>query len=144
MANPWKSLEGFSPPVALPVVWRRWLGTDFETFRRSFLQSRNTIAKSFPCPYHCGCWHRLPFEDPQQPTLGPKGLITATCECRPPHCPDLRLSLEDVTPLELNWPGLASALRKAFGLDHKLAALGLPGTAQIGSWSANAVPVILT
>lgn len=144
MANPWKSLEGISPLVALPMVWRRWLGSDFEPFQRAFLQPTNIIAKSFPCPYDCGCSHRLPLDASQQPTPGPRPLITANCQCRPPHCPDLRLSLEDVTPWELNWPSLASALRKAFGLNPKIAALGLPGTAQIGSWSADAVPVILT
>jgi hypothetical protein len=143
MANPWKSLEGFSPLMALPMVWRRWLGTDFEPFQRAFLQKTPTIAESFPCPYDCGCWHRLPLTN-NQPPCNTKLLIPATCQCNPPECPDLRLSLEDVTPWELNWSSLASALRKAFGLNPKIAALGLPGTAQIGSWSADAIPVILT
>jgi len=143
MANPWKSLEGISPPVALPMVWRRWLGSDFEPFQRAFLQKRQDIAESFPCPYNCGCWHRLPLRITQPPP-DTKLLIPAACQCNPPHCPELRLTLEDVTPWELNWPSLASALRKAFGLNPKIAALGLSGTAQIGSWSADAVPVILT
>jgi hypothetical protein len=143
MDNPWKSLEGISPPVALPTIWRRWLGSDFEIFQRAFLQKRQDTAESFPCPYNCGCWHRLPLRINQAPP-DTKLLILAACQCNPPHCPELSLTLEDVTPWELNWPSLASALRKAFGLNPKIATVGLPGTAQIGAWSPDAVPVILT
>src|SRR6266446_173003 len=31
-----------------------------------------------------------------------RGLWTALCQCETPHCPDLHLTLEDITPLEAN------------------------------------------
>ncbi len=50
----------------------------------------------------------------------------------------------DIEVLKPNWTKLARALCHAFGLDAKTADFGLFNTAQIGSWSCDAVPVILT
>jgi hypothetical protein len=66
------------------------------------------------------------------------------CEREPPACERIQLTRADITPLELNWQKLARAICKAFGLDTKIGTLPIPHTIQIGSWSADAVPVILT
>jgi hypothetical protein len=70
--------------------------------------------------------------------------IHAICHCDPPTCPEILLTPDDVVLLELSWTKLARALCHVFALDHKPADLGLLNTRQIGSWSVDAVPVILT
>jgi hypothetical protein len=52
--------------------------------------------------------------------------------------------LADITPLDLNWPKLGRAICRALNLASKAAPLAVPNTLQIGSWSADAVPVFLT
>jgi len=46
--------------------------------------------------------------------------------------------------LQLDWNKLGSALCGAFDLNRRAMELPIPGTRQIGSWSNNAVPVVLT
>lgn len=50
---------------------------------------------------------------------------------------------EAETWLELDWSRLGKALCAAFGLNRKELDLPIPGTRQVGSWSVDAVPVIL-
>src|SRR5262249_24270088 len=71
-------------------------------------------------------------------------LIRAICRCEPPTCPDVLLTPEDIVLFELSWTKLARALCHAFALDHKPADLGVLNMRQIGSWSVDAVPVVLT
>jgi hypothetical protein len=87
---------------------------------------------------------RAPSSDSQPSTNHPQPSHTGTCEGHPPTCEPIHLTLTDITPLELNWPKLARATSKAFGLDTKIGNLPIPHTIQIGSWSADSVPVILT
>jgi len=70
--------------------------------------------------------------------------IRASCRCDPPTCPDIALTPDDIVLLELSWSKLTRALCHVFALDYKPADLGLLNTRQIGSWSVDAVPVILT
>ena len=70
--------------------------------------------------------------------------LLAVCRCPEPHCPDIPLSPADAVLLELSWTKLARAICHAFDLDSRPRDLGLINTRQIGSWSAAAVPVILT
>jgi hypothetical protein len=71
-------------------------------------------------------------------------LLIAACRCDPWRCPDIPLTPADLEVWSLNWPKLGRALCHALGLDTKPAELGLDHTRQIGSWSADAVPVLLT
>ena len=138
--SPWRSLESIPGFSALPAVWRRHLGDDFETFRAAFLQKKPTTVKSFPCPRNCGCAHCI-IGDTAPNSQSP---ITAVCRCEPSLCPPLTLTLAEVTPLHLNWAKLGRAICKAFGLDAGDNDFPIPNTRQIGSWSSEAVPVILT
>jgi len=108
------------------------------------------LAKHVPCARQPGCALAV--------TRQPDGSILGKCEHRagllpinhqlsafdPLACPPTSLTTADLTPLAINWPKLSRALCKALGLDRKAADFGLPATHQIGSWSADAVPVILT
>ena len=66
------------------------------------------------------------------------------CCCDPPACPDLPLTIADITPLKLNWTRLARELCRALSLNSKFSILPPPHTVQIGAWSAGAIPAILT
>ena len=138
--SPWRSLEAIPGFSALPAVWRRYLGDDFETFRAAFLQKKTTTVRSFPCPRNCGCAHFI-IGDAAPNSQSP---ITAVCRCEPSLCAPLTLTLDQITPLHLNWPKLGRAICKAFGLDAGDNDFPIPNTRQIGSWSSEAVPVILT
>src|SRR5437762_10612316 len=59
---PWSSLE--SSTTALPSVWRRRIGAQFEVFRAAFLQSRPEPARFFPCQ-KCGCAHEVIVHAPE-------------------------------------------------------------------------------
>ncbi len=132
----WQSLEAIPGLVAVAAVWRAWLAEGFAPFQAAFLQARAQPARSVPCPRECGCAHEV--------VRHPDGSLVAVCRCEPWSCEDLSLTLADVTLWELSWSRLGRSVCKAFGLDGRLAKLGLPNTLQIGSWSAVAVPVILT
>jgi len=131
--NIWTALE--IGTGAIPSVWRERAGDQFDTIRSAFLQPRPEPAKSFPCR-KCGCAHNVTIYAPDD--------IIAVCACESWNCNDMILTAADIVVLELNWAKLGRALCKAFGLDARTADLGLTDTVQIGSWSCDAVPVILT
>src|SRR2546421_13063154 len=92
-------------------------------------------AASMPCE-RCACYHEIiPFED---------GTICAVCRCVPRRCHDMDLKKEDTILWSLNWPKFARALCAGFSLNSKFEWFDLANTAQIGSWSADGVPAILT
>ena len=131
--NLWSALE--TSLDAIPSVWRERTGAQFDIIRRAFLQTRTEPAQIFPCR-KCGCSHDVTIHAP--------GDIVAVCRCDPWACDEIVLTAADIEILDLNWSKLARALCKAFGLDHRPADLPFHNTRQIGSWSADAVPVILT
>jgi hypothetical protein len=122
-----------------------------------FLQRAPGVPKGMPCPRGCACTHEI-AEFPSPNLIGrgvrgegrlstinsPPSTIRAVCRCDPPNCPDILLTPDDIFLLELSWTKLARAVCHVFALDYKPADLGLLNTRQLGSWSANAVPVILT
>jgi len=138
--SPWRSLEAIPGFSALPSIWRRHLGDDFEIFRAAFLQKKATTVRSFPCPRNCGCAHCIIGEA----APAAQSPITAICRCEPCLCAPLTLTLAEITPLHLNWAKLGRAIGKAFGLDAGDNDFPIPNTRQIGSWSSEAVAVILT
>jgi len=134
--NIWQALESSRGLTAVAASWRERLGEQFETFKEAFLQRAPGVAKGMPCPHGCGCTHEIVTEV--------QSTIHAVCRCDPETCPDILLTPEDIVLLELSWTKLARALCHVFALDYKPADLGLLNTRQIGSWSLDAVPVILT
>src|SRR6266566_2407784 len=134
--NLWSCFETLSGLSAVPAVWQARLGADFAPFRNTFLEAKPRTVLSFPCPHHCGCAHRV--------VTHTDGAIVGVCQCKPRTCDNLELTLAEITPLELNWPKFARAISKAFGLATKFEPFSARYTAQIGSWSTDPVPAILT
>ena len=133
--SPWSCLETIPGQTGVVATWRNHLGTWFEPFKTAFLHSLAERASSVPCPRDCGCWHEVVHHD---------GEFLGICRCESWNCHDLQLSAEDLTLWTLSWARLGRALCQALGLQGKTANLNLPATRQLGSWSADAVPVLLT
>ena len=134
----WRALEGVRGQCALPVIWKQWLGDDFEHFQLAFFQSLpDQPAESYPCPRQCGCWHEVVVDENSNG-------VSAVCRCEESDCDDFEVTARDIIPSRLSWPKLARSLREALGLQGNMADLGLAHTLQVGAWSADAVPVVLS
>ena len=133
---PWGALETIAGLAAVPAFWRERLGEQLGPFKTAFLQKQAGPVGSHPCPRQCGCAHEVVRHG--------DGSFAGICRCEPWNCDDLVLTLADITPLAVNVTALGRALCRAFELDSRTAALGLPHTAQFASYTAEAVPVILT
>ena len=134
--SPWSALESIPGQRAVTSLWLARLGNWYEDFRDGFLQPTAGVAQSFPCPADCGCWHEVVCHGPED--------IVGACRCDPARCDPLALAPDEVRLWELSWPRLAHELCGALGLDVRPVELPLYNTRQIGSWSAAAVPAILT
>ncbi len=139
----------------------------FALCQRAFLQKEQKPAAHIFCP-QCLCHHEVfiwteeriaalcnevsvpwnPWSSPptsEASLTSSVPLITASCRCDDdPGCPDLSLTPADIEVWSVSWSRFARALGTAFGLTLKLADLNIANTWQIGSWSSDAVPVILT
>ena len=136
MSNVWECLDNIYGLGGVPALWRSWLGGEFATFERAFLERRAEPASSYPCPQECGCAHDL--------VERADGSFLAVCTCDPWNCDDFAVLRDEAALLELNWPRLGRAICKAFECDFRETDLHLPLTRQIGCKFANAVPVVLT
>jgi hypothetical protein len=134
--NYWRVLEMIRGQTGVAAEWRKHLGSDFAAFSGALLQGRPEPVRSYPCPVECGCAHQVVQHG--------DGSLVGVCRCDPCGCADLELTAADVVCYELSWPRLGRALCHALGLEALTAEFQMPNTRQIGSWSAEAVPVILT
>src|ERR1041385_6814970 len=153
MSKPWQSLEEIPGLVALLPVWRRRAGPEhFPAFRNLCLQVSPKIARLFPCPLATECAYRiihLPaalnlLPSTINPRLSASTVAIGFCQRDPHRCEHAQLSRDDITALQLNWQKLGREICKAFGLETKFSKLPIPNTVQIGTWSADSVPVVLT
>jgi hypothetical protein len=132
--------------IAVPAVWSQYLGAAYPAFRKLCLQQDNWYVESYPCPRECGCWHQVILHPDRTAPTG----ANARCQCaqlgiRPvSDCPNFALTLTEINPLKLNQPKLAREICRALSLNSRLVELAPDNTIQIGSWSADAVPVALT
>src|ERR1043166_1851375 len=133
-ASFWHALEAMPGLAAITSVWQTLMDEDFTPFKR-FLEPAPTKSKWFRCP-RCSCSHEVFHDD--------DGTIVAVCRCKHGHCQDLYLTEADITVWELNRGKLSREIARAFGLQTKSAQFGLHETWQIGSWSTDTVPAILT
>jgi len=132
--TPFPTLERMPDLFAVRAEWGAGMADALEPFS-TFFRPFPTPASYFPCPRHCGCAHQI--------IRFPDGSIIGRCRCRHWNCEDLSLTEQDITLWELNWPKLARAICQALGLTSKFEEFG-PNTAQIGTWSTDAVPAFLT
>lgn len=95
------------------------------------------MAASIPCPVGCGCLHTIiPRHDGTS--------AVAVCRCEPATCPDIAVSMSDITPLHVNRARLGRALARALSCQTKILNLNLPQCIQFGWWSCDQVPAVLT
>jgi hypothetical protein len=95
------------------------------------------LAICWDCPKQCGCTHII--------VAGQDGVgAVAVCRCTPPNCPNIHLTIDEATPLRVERARLGRAIARALQCDPKHIDLALPETFQIGSWSSDSIPVIVT
>src|SRR6266496_4419730 len=163
--SPWLALEAISGLAAVASVWKTFLGLHFDSFQQAFFQVMPEPAAAFWCPRCCSA-HEVVLCFPRsasggegsremRPLLsetavdGPRvdasqPLIIAVGTREDIFCPPIELSPADIQMWSLSWPRLGRALCHAFALESKFTQLELYQTCQIGAWSADSVPVILT
>jgi hypothetical protein len=134
--DPWSALEQVRHLSAVAVTWERFLGEYAQWFKSAFLARGAEPVRSYPCPNDCGCAHEVVSHGPAD--------LEAVCACERGDCPPFALSPEDLLPWDLSWPRFGRSLSKALGLSPAHAQFGLPNTHQVGSWSVDAVPAIVT
>ena len=134
--GPWAALESIPGLSALPDVWQAMLGKQFPAFKILCLQDSPRLALSVPCPRRCGCYHTIIHRHDRTGAI-------AICRCHPATCPDIPVTIPEITPLDVNRPRLARALCKALGCQNKTANIK-PATIQFGAWSADSIPALLT
>jgi hypothetical protein len=133
----WLALETVPGGTALPTTWKHHLGQDFDLFKSLFLKPRpDEPAGAVPCPWKCGCFHKV--------VRAGNGTLHGLCQCALRNCGTYTVLPDEIIPLDLDRPRLAHHLCRAFHLHPKTVKLGLFNTFQIGSWSADAIPVVLT
>ncbi|HEY5909661.1 MAG TPA: hypothetical protein VJA21_03550 [Verrucomicrobiae bacterium] len=133
----WGSLEVIPSLAALASVWHDAWGDQFPPFKRLCLEQAPWTVLTVPCQRNCGCFHSVIPRHDRTAAIG-------VCCCEPPACPDITLTIDDITPLKINRQKLGRAIARAFQCETRWTKLGPRFTTQIGSWSSNAVPVILT
>ena len=136
LSTKWSVLETIPGLIALPGVWRQRFGAAFEPMKDLILRECPNLAQLLPCPRGCGLAHDI--------ICRPDGSLIATCDADPSQPRDILLTPAEITPWEVSWSKLGHALFEVLGLHGKSAPLPLPNTLQIGAWSADGVPVILT
>jgi hypothetical protein len=136
MVSIWRALEELPTGCGTAADWQHFAGAAWPAWQRGFLDQRSEPATHCFCPHECGCAHRV--------VQHASGRIAAVCECDPWNCDDIPLTASDVVEWELNRGRLARALCRALELERREQDLGLPGTQQVATFSATAVPVILT
>lgn len=134
---PWSALERIDGLSATQDVWQELLGSHLPEFGRLCLKPDPHVGGLLPCPRDCGCYHRI---IPRHDNAG----AVAICRCLPPKCPDIELTPEQSSVLQVDRPRLGRALARALGCQPVHASIGALHTEQIGSWSRAAVPVFLT
>lgn len=132
----WRALEELPTGRGTAADWQHFAGAAWPAWQRGFLEQRSEPATHICCPHECGCAHRVV----QHPT----GRIVAVCECDPWNCDDIPLTAPEVVEWEFNRAQLVRALGRALELERREQDVGLPGTQQVATFSATAVPVILT
>ena len=156
----WSALEQIPGPNAIPAVWISLMGPAFEILKVPFFRKQLEPARACFCE-KCYCAHEVmprsveplvssssppakPAEPPPDSATSTRTPLVAVCRCETGSCPDIPLTPADIEIWELSWSSLGRALCRALALDPRSAELPLFNTRQIGSWSADAVPVFLT
>src|ERR1051326_2436356 len=131
--SPWQILKMKTRDV--PSAWRRRAGEQFDAFRAAALKIQPQPAKTFRCE-KCNLGCTVTIYSPDR--------IIAKCEQCTHNCPPVSRSTADIEILELDFHKLGGNLCNPLSIDPKDAGYELENTRQIGSWSTDVVPVILS
>jgi hypothetical protein len=135
MPTSWRCLEDIRGGLAVAIEWQASLNGDFGAFKAGFLRAGGTATR-YPCPRGCGCAHRVVHQA--------NGRIDAACDCEEWRCDDFHLKPDDIVLWELNRARLGRAICHALGIQSREQETGLHATQQVGAFSGEALPVILT
>jgi hypothetical protein len=155
----WRALERATCLETYLALWRQSLGDDLEVFQQAFLDRLPATSPSFFCE-RCHCSHQIihwtveewqkvchqwggTFDLANLPDKVKAGVIEACCRCDI-QCRPFELKLDDIAIWSFNFKRFARALCQAFDLDSTLSELQPGRLWQIGSWSCDTVPVILS
>jgi hypothetical protein len=156
----WSSLESERALFGSAAHWRSFIGDEFPRFKSAFLNKQpqpsttiwcekcfrhHLVIESFSSSSSSGlvsAHSPIRIEDEKQQKLSLLATDPGTDEHV--HCPDFPIFTADIEIWELNWHRLARALCHALELESRFASLNLINTCQIGAWSADAIPVLLT
>lgn len=131
----WRCLEDLRGRGAVPAVWQDLSGRDFETLW--FLRPAGRTAATYPCPDGCGCAHEV--------VRHADGGLVAVCACAGAGgCRDIVLGPDQAQVYELNVPMLGRAIVGALGCHSSFHETATPFIWQIGSYSDDAVPLLLS
>src|SRR5438477_4385503 len=92
-AEMWRCFEAVSGLVALKADWQRIAGEQFDALRLLCLQPSPCRVRHVPCLAGCGCNHAVIDCHDGRGAVG-------VCCCRDRRCPDIALTLQDITPLQ--------------------------------------------
>jgi hypothetical protein len=134
-----RTLENILSLSALRTVWAANWGDLFPAFHILCLEDDPRKVTTIRCRNNppCACYHYTILRHDRTGAV-------AACQCDPPTCPDIDLTIPEITPLRVNRARLGHAIARAMGCQPAHGDLGIVNTRQIGTWSSAAVPVILT
>lgn len=124
----WTKIEA-APATAAWFSWRKRFGGDLASVKPWFLKEVGGRAQTVPCPWTCGCVHRVLPDN------------RATCDCG--DCEDIELTEDDVALWRPNWVGLGKAVAKALECRPRDCNEVHDGVFEIGAFGPAAVPVFL-
>jgi hypothetical protein len=141
--EPWNVLECSRGLVSVRAAWEERLGEYFAGFRAAFLQATSRQAASYPCPAKCGCAHLVQHLKSPRSVMRSRKVASCVCEDNA-RCAPLELCPADLALWEVSWTKISQRLCRAFDLRSQPEDLGILNTRQIGTWSSDSVPAILT
>lgn len=120
---------------AVPSVWRRVLGGDYESIHRHFLTRTGEESSWVPSKAVCRCSLEVVRHADDD--------IVGLSDCETSGCNDVKLSPADIELLEMKPSKLARELARAFGWEHHESDMGMQRVRQIGTYGPACLPIIL-
>ncbi len=139
----WQTLEAIPGLVATGALWRRRLGDDFGPFQRYVRRVPDALlSKKAQGNPEVGCASAR--ERLSRPAGCSPDALLGACARHRPSCFELPLSRDELALWRLDWREFTGSLSHALGLHPRTSEFPLPHTTQIGGWSTDSVPAILT
>ena len=134
----WAFLEIAGGVGAVTQSWKKRLHDgEFEPFRQAALRRLPNPATQYPCPRGCGCAHRVVrYPD--------NAGVVAVCHCDPCRCDNIPITEKDLVLYAPDLATIGRSVVRAFGFHAREKEVGIFGMLQIGAFTDQAIPVILS